>query len=428
MKTFYKTLVILFALICLSGELFSADTTWVRVPTPTTKWLYRCAFPDSLNGWVVGDSGIIIHTTNSGATWAVQNSHIEFFIQDVFFLNSRLGWAIANDFFFRGSTILSTTNSGANWQAVRYPDTTVVIYTIYYLDSLVGYMGGYFGVILKTTNSGSSWFRVSSDSSYVSNFPINKFAFLNPQYGLACGGIIDVAGVVWFTTNYGLNWKSFSTAPEPLNDIMWRDSQNAYVAGGDYEFGGSFLHSSNKGIDWAYIPTNIFGVGQAVTFRTYRQIWIPLGFSQRYAISEDTGRTWTEYLVPDTCAFYDMYFADSLRGWTIGTNGAVYRYNSPIIGINQQQNNVPLTIKLNQNYPNPFNPSTTISYSVSNLSWVKITLYDVTGRIVRVLMNDIRTPGDYKLKFDASGLSSGVYFYALEAGKYSQTRKMVLLK
>ncbi len=426
MKTI-KTLIILYILCCFGNQLF-ADSTWVRVPTPTSKWLYRCSFPDSVNGWAAGDSGIIIHTTNSGATWTVQNSHIEYFIQDLFFLNSRLGWAIANDFFFTGTTILTTTNSGNNWIATRYPDTTKVIYTVYFLDSLTGFMGGYYGIVLRTTNGGNSWQDMSVDSSNVSHFPINKFVFLNPQYGLACGGIIDVAGVIWFTTNFGQNWKSFPAAPEPLYDVHWSDSLNAYAAGGDFEFGGSFLRSSDRGNDWDYIPTNIFGVGQSLSFRTYKEIWIPLGFSQRYAISPDTGKTWIEKLVPDTSAFYDIYFADSLRGWAVGTNGAVYRYNSDLIGINQQQNNIPLTVVLNQNYPNPFNPATTIKYSVSNLARVRITLYDVTGRQIRVLFNDIRGPGEYTFRFDASGLSSGVYFYKLEAGKFIETKKMVLLK
>ena len=83
---------------------------------------------------------------------------------------------------------------------------------------------------------------------------------------------------------------------------------------------------------------------------------------------------------------------------------------------------------LNQNYPNPFNARTTISFSLPASDDVRITVYDLLGRGVRVLGDQYMQAGNYNILFDASGLSSGVYFYRLEAGDLSESGRMVLLR
>ena len=100
-----------------------------------------------------------------------------------------------------------------------------------------------------------------------------------------------------------------------------------------------------------------------------------------------------------------------------------------VTGVNgSDENNIPKSFSLNQNYPNPFNPSTFISYQLPTNSHVTLKVYDILGREVASLVNDDKTAGTYKVSFDASRLSSGVYFYRLDAGTYSQTKKLVLLK
>jgi hypothetical protein len=88
----------------------------------------------------------------------------------------------------------------------------------------------------------------------------------------------------------------------------------------------------------------------------------------------------------------------------------------------------PASFRLDQNYPNPFNPTTTIEYAVGVVSDVRLVVYDLLGREVAILVNDKRAPGNYEARFDASTLSSGVYFSRLSAGQNVQIRKMVLMK
>ena len=88
----------------------------------------------------------------------------------------------------------------------------------------------------------------------------------------------------------------------------------------------------------------------------------------------------------------------------------------------------PKNFFLGQNYPNPFNPSTVINYNIPQDSYVKIKLYDNTGREVLTLLSEFISAGYYTINFNASDLASGIYFYNINAGKYTATNKMMLVR
>ncbi len=91
-------------------------------------------------------------------------------------------------------------------------------------------------------------------------------------------------------------------------------------------------------------------------------------------------------------------------------------------------NQIPVDFKLNQNYPNPFNPSTIISYSVPFNSFVSLKVYDILGREIATLVNTNQNAGNYKIEFNAKGLSSGIYFYEIRANNFRDVKKMMILK
>jgi hypothetical protein len=94
----------------------------------------------------------------------------------------------------------------------------------------------------------------------------------------------------------------------------------------------------------------------------------------------------------------------------------------------ENENNLPIHYSLNQNYPNPFNPATTISYSIPNAGNVSLKIFNVLGQEVHSLINEYQNPGTYKVTFDASSLTSGVYFYSLSSDNFLQVKKMMLVK
>lgn len=103
----------------------------------------------------------------------------------------------------------------------------------------------------------------------------------------------------------------------------------------------------------------------------------------------------------------------------------IYRYAS---SVTTQPGEAVETFRLQQNYPNPFNPTTVIGFQLSEASDVKITVYDMLGREIAVLLDEFRASGEYEVDFDASGLSSGIYIYRLQTDSFIKSRKMILQK
>ncbi|MBI1932431.1 MAG: T9SS type A sorting domain-containing protein [Ignavibacteriales bacterium] len=99
-----------------------------------------------------------------------------------------------------------------------------------------------------------------------------------------------------------------------------------------------------------------------------------------------------------------------------------------ITGINNKTEYLPFKFSLSQNYPNPFNPTTTISYQLPEKSIVTLKVYDILGREIAELVNETKDAGNHEATFDASNLSSGIYYYQIKAGDFVQSKKILLIK
>lgn len=124
----------------------------------------------------------------------------------------------------------------------------------------------------------------------------------------------------------------------------------------------------------------------------------------------------------------DIYI--NQRGDTIGIpgGGTVQFHNIALTGLNQISSNVPNKFSLEQNYPNPFNPATNIKFNLPSAGMTKLYVYDALGRTVAELVNGELKAGSYEYNWSADNNTSGVYFYKLESGNYSEVRKMILIK
>jgi subtilisin family serine protease len=139
------------------------------------------------------------------------------------------------------------------------------------------------------------------------------------------------------------------------------------------------------------------------------------------------------YLGKQQSAEEHTYYSPSIT-WTSGGTTYLRKHNvlidfqNTITGVAQTASSIPNRFELYQNYPNPFNPSTTIRYDLPKQSRLKIVVYDILGREVATLVNEEKRAGSYTINFNASELASGVYFYQLQTGEYSATKKLLLLK
>jgi len=166
-----------------------------------------------------------------------------------------------------------------------------------------------------------------------------------------------------------------------------------------------------------------FNIERCVKLNAGSENWIKVGFVQGHGNSNS----------PKNYSFTDKSLKSgnySYRLNQIDTDGK-FEYSDVVeVTLN---NETPDKYELSQNFPNPFNPSTTISYSIpknvkSEMSKVKLIVYDILGNEVATLVNELKNAGFYEVSFDGSKLSSGTYFYTLQSGNFTETKKLLLLK
>ncbi len=141
--------------------------------------------------------------------------------------------------------------------------------------------------------------------------------------------------------------------------------------------------------------------------------------------STDDGLSWTQV---DNLPHLKAAFASSRAGWSGGANDSVYKWTGNLLVSVKQTNEIVHGFRLEHNYPNPFNPSTTIRYALPRSGHVTLKVYNLLGHEIANLVNEDKAPGRYEARWDASQFASGVYFYRLVAGSFTETKKLVLLR
>lgn len=432
----FRAFILIFLFLTSTAE---AQQYWISQASPTSHNLRACFFTDSTSGWIAGDSGVMLHTSDAGKSWTFQNTNINDGIISLFFLNKNRGYGLAWEIDntppnYYGTRMLTTTDGGQSWNNFLYPDSNLFLNSIYFLDSLNGYMVGSGGSLMFTSNAGTSWNYGVIDSGMVLGFPVEEIKFFDSQNGFAVGGAFDIAGVIWKTTNGGRSWQTRIVGPEPLNDLHIFDPMNTIAVGGDFEYGSSKVVTHDAGGSWLYNELGVFGIANSIAFRKEREGWISLGIVDSFLMTTNSGANWR--LVPSAggSRIFNIVFPDSLHGWAVGNAGAILKFNVSAVGISETLNNIPEEYLVLNNYPNPFNPNTQINFQFKDRSHVRLSVFDIEGKEIEVLTDKILNGGSYVATFEGNNLSSGIYFCRLEmkdmnSGKHSHAvRKMILVR
>jgi photosystem II stability/assembly factor-like uncharacterized protein len=386
-------------------------------------------FLDSLTGYATarqtGDTSYVLKTTNGGDNWQIVYRNF-FAMTQIQFLNVNTGYAA-------GAYLFKTTNGGFNWNVINAPagalaqdmhvlntDTIWIAHTEITRN------------LYRTTNGGASWtlqftYPGSLTKIYMYNARIGFFSTLFKTYK---------------TTNSGLNWSEI-IGQDGFKDIHFVDSLTGWKANGPIK------KTINGGANWVtqVLPTGgVIITSGILNFSVLNRdtLWAVGGLAVINSLARgivfrttNGGDNWL-FQIPDTSIPSNTYysytqFINSKIGWAhtllIGIHTTDSGDATWLTPVSQISSEIPKEFILHQNYPNPFNPNTNIRYQLKVRKFVKLKVFDISGRELIELVNEEQPAGTYEVDFSGYGYSSGIYFYSLIVnGALVSTKKMALVK
>jgi hypothetical protein len=215
-----------------------------------------------------------------------------------------------------------------------------------------------------------------------------------------------------------------------LLEFRFTSVNTGYAVGAKPDTNGTYsaiaVKTTNAGASWFPLNLSAHGPADYLSFLNDNEGWVTT--SEGYIWhTGDGGITWQLQSYQQGTALC-IQFVDARTGYASFFNSIFKTTTGGVIGITPVSSGIPKAFILHQNYPNPFNPVTNIEFELPKSGVVKITLYDILGSEVDVMANEYLSAGSYKYDYDASKLSSGIYFYRLEAGEFNAVKKMILIK
>ena len=217
---------------------------------------------------------------------------------------------------------------------------------------------------------------------------------INDDNGSGAAWVFASSGSVWSQQAKLLGTGAVGSAAQGYSVSLSHDGNTAIVGGhrDNSSIGGAWIFRRNGGV-WSQEGSKLVGTGGNMQFE-----------GTSVSLSSD-----------GTTAI-------------VGAQGTAWVFTSTQTVVGDPAAEMPRQFDLEQNYPNPFNPATTIQFSIVNRQLTIVKVFDVLGREAATLVNDVKEPGTYTVQFDGADLASGVYFYRLQAGDFTQTKRLVLLK
>jgi photosystem II stability/assembly factor-like uncharacterized protein len=413
---------------------YNARAQWVPQNSGTSVSLRDIAVLDSLTMIAVGDSGIILKTIDGGNVWSRRPSGTAKKIRALAFSSFDHRFLIG----VGRSQQLKSTDSGDSWAVDSIGGNYVAVACS--PDSVPAIcMGTDNGTIRLSTDAGGTWtvtigFRPIQTISLVhqSSSPLEARVGTDLWSGVAT--ITDT--IAWTFLSYPI--------------IL---GLGEFVYGGDLRGAVQYLCGVGGGGPGGYpfVLRRGGGFGNA-----WQRVWIPflpsypsdaaaipgthivylcgaiygLGSNEGILKSTDDGSSWVGQPITIGQPLHGISFFDENISVAVGDSGVILATrNGGVTPVEVAKGGeLLMRMKLEQNYPNPFNPTTTIKYELPRASEVALSVYDMLGRQVSVLVNERKAPGSYSVTFDGSYLSSGVYFYRIVAGSFTETKRLLLIR
>ncbi len=379
---------------------------------------------------------VVFNSSDNGSNWAVDASGLD----TVTYANLK-GLVVSGANIYAGMTnagVFLSTDNGTNWTSSGMNNMNVSAMAVIGSDIFAGTSDR--GIYHASGNS-SSWLKVNSgltDSAVqaLATSGSNLFAGTYSRKSFVAN-----RNTIFLSTDKGTSWSSIDSElisnTSPPITCLRANGDNLIVGTGRRNldqmshiylvnvgsvyrltFDGSKWNRSDSALNGEYV-TSLISIGANIFAGTY---------SDGIFASPDNGVTWNNISDGLTDSSVVSLVIHNSYLFAATSSGVYERPLSEITSVSPDNKTIPQNFSLEQNYPNPFNPSTTIEFSILKQSFVSLKVYDILGREIMTLVNEEKNPGRYKVEFKGKELSSGVYFYKLNADNFMSTKKFILMK
>jgi hypothetical protein len=421
--------------LCFSN-IALASGTWYIQDSGITESLRDVCFVDSLNGCVCGDE-IILHTSDGGRTWQCQwqnTSPVPTQLLTIAFRNRLEGWAgglwLHSCY---GAILLHTTDGGYSWNGLLAcgkgtPPTTSIITDIDFADPFHGFYARFYDDFWSWD---SSIYQLPTKTYLIGwhGISINKICFPKALCGWvlttlsSCRGF-DVLSLVFpiRLTDGGIEVPVERFFTITLHDIDFVDTLQGWIVGEE----GTIFYTTNGGFTWTSQMSGIANTFYAVDFVDSLNGWV-VGAGGSILRTRNGGDSWIIEPSPTNADLYAVCFVDTNHGWAVGSDGTIVCYTTGAVGIEEARTMLPSIFEL-YTYPNPINVESQINFTLPIETHVSLKIYDVTGRLVKILVDEIRNAGYHLIKWEVTNVPSGVYFCKFATCEHTKTKKLILLR
>jgi ligand-binding sensor domain-containing protein len=349
-------------------------------------------------------------SSNDGTTWNVPSRTL---LNYIIFTLSVIGTDI-----FAGTTagLYCSSNNGTDWTRLNTGQKYIRIFALASSGSKL-IAGTDYGII-RSTNNGTDWYAINI------GLPLNMLIWTLAVFDTNIYAGVGDSGV-YRSTNNGFSW---GAAKAGLPTGAW--TYDFALSGSNLFVGTSsgVFRSTNNGFSWVAVNNGLLNAEVSSLAVCGMNVFAGT-FRYGVFLSTDYGTSWTTTNMGLTNpAIYALSITDT--NLIAGTQNGVWRrpLSEMITSVDIHSTDLPIRFNLKQNYPNPFNPSTKIQYTVPQSAHVTLKVYDLLGKEVAILVDDIKERGIYTTIWQGQNFPSGVYFYRLTAGTSTITRKLMLLR
>ena len=412
----------LFLVIVLTTQIFPQNF-WEETNLTGWWWVQSLAINSEDHIFAGTKWNGILRTTNNGARWIVDTVHT---IRDVrsLVINKNNNFIFAGTY---GQGVYRSTDNGESWTQINNGFTTN---SSEYICTMAispnnDVFAATFYEVYRSTDNGDSWSLATNgitknDLRAMSINSTGDIFVASSQY----------TGKIFRSTNNGQYWINKSEGL--TSNFIYALAVNSE----DHIFAGTdkgIFQSTDNGENWVQKSNgiNLFHTISSLTINSNGNIFAGT-FAWGIYRSTNNANNWE--LINEGFNYKETYISSlaiNSNGFIyagIDAKGGVYRSINSTTSVKDKILSQSQDFSLSQNYPNPFNPLTSIQYAIRNRQFVMIKVYDLLGKEVMTLIDEEKLPGNYEVEFDGSNLTSGTYFYRMQAGDFSETKKLILVK